>query len=441
MIRKSVLVAVAVSAILTLLALPSGPAQARYASIVIDAESGQVLHAVNADTRNYPASLTKMMTLYMVFDALEKGRLTLDQELPVSKRAYGMPPSKLGLKVGETIRVRDAILALVTKSANDVAVVVAEALAGKETKFAQAMTKRARALGMRRTSFRNASGLPNRGQKSTARDMARLAQALLTDFPQYYHYFSTSTFSYNGRTYRSHNKLLKSYRGTDGIKTGYIRASGFNLVTSVERRNRRIIAVVFGGKTARSRDRHMVKLLNRGFKKLASQGVRSIPRVPGRNPFQAPLATLEIAAASGDKTAATASKPVETAAAPPSRDHLPRPARPVKPVPKSSLVATVDSSQSAVEVESLTNDWTVQVGAFSRFSTAHKSAKSALAQAPKALRGAKVAIRRVDSTTRGTFYRSQLTGLYEKQAREACQTLVAAEISCVVLQPEAVGSR
>ncbi len=420
-----------------LVALPSNPAQARYASIVIDADTGQVLHSVNADTRNYPASLTKMMTLYMVFDALEKGKLTLNQKLPVSKRASGMPPSKLGLKVGDTIRVKDAILALVTKSANDVAVVVAEALAGKETTFAKVMTKRAKAIGMTRTTFRNASGLPNRGQKSTARDMAQLAKALMTDFPQYYHYFSTSRFSYKGRTYRSHNKLLKSYRGTDGIKTGYIRASGFNLVTSVERRNRRLIAVVFGGKTSKSRDRHMVKLLDRGFKKLASQGVRKIPKVPGRNPFQTPLVTLQIATSTEESLPAAEAEPIpmETAA------NLPKRERPIKPVMPSSQVATADSSEMPVEVESLTADWTVQVGAFSRFKTAHRNAKSAQARAPRALKGAKVAIRRVESTSLGTIYRSQLTGLYEAQARQACQALTAADMSCVVVQPESLGSR
>lgn len=423
----------------------SDGAQARYASIVVDADTGQVLHAVNADTRNYPASLTKMMTLYMVFDALENGKLTLDQRLPVSKRAAGMPPSKIGLKRGETISVRNAILALVTKSANDVAVVVAEALAGKETTFAQVMTKRARSLGMSRTTFRNASGLPNRGQKSTARDMSRLAKALMTDFPQHYQFFAVSKFTYKGRTYRSHNKLLRSYKGTDGIKTGYIRASGFNLVSSVERENRRIIAVVFGGKTSKSRDRHMVKLLDRGFKKIASQGVKTIPQVPGRNPFQAPAVTLQIAAVpTADLTTAEAPKAetpkmepkaIETAAA------LPKQVRPVKPLMPSSQVAAVDGLETPIQGgETLTNDWGVQVGAFSRFSAAHNSARSALAEAPVPLRGAKVAVRRVDSTSLGTIYRSQLTGLYEKQARDACAALKAIDIGCVLVQPEAQGS-
>ncbi|WP_240932949.1 D-alanyl-D-alanine carboxypeptidase family protein [Pelagibius litoralis] len=417
-------------AITTFAAVTTSDAQARYASMVVDAETGQVLHAVNADTRNYPASLTKIMTLYMVFDALEKGKLTLKQKLKVSKRASGMPPSKLGLKAGETITVEQAIRALSTKSANDVAVVVAEALAGKETTFAQVMTKRARTLGMSRTTFRNASGLPNRAQKSTARDMTRLAKALMADFPQYYHYFSVGSFTYKGRTHRSHNKLLKTYKGTDGIKTGYIRASGFNLVASVERSGRRVIAVVFGGKTSKSRDRHMVKLLDRGFKKLASQGIRKIPQIPGRNPFQKPMVTLEIAGAGAKQPA-----PVETAAAvPAARSHA------IKPVMPSSQVATADSMEMPVEAESLTNDWIVQVGAFSRFRAAHSSAKSALDRAPKELQGAKVAIQRVDTSSLGTLYRSQLTGLYEQQAREACQTLVAAEMNCVVMQPEAQGS-
>ncbi|MEQ8354214.1 MAG: D-alanyl-D-alanine carboxypeptidase family protein [Kiloniellaceae bacterium] len=403
--------------------LAPSEAVARYASIVVDADTGQVLHAVNADTRNYPASLTKMMTLYMVFEALEKGRLTLDQELPVSKRASGMPPSKLGLKRGDTIKLEDAILALATKSANDVAVVIAEALGGKETTFAQMMTQRARELDMSRTTFRNASGLPNRGQKSTARDMARLAKALMEDYPQYYHYFSVRSFAYKGRTYRSHNGLLKRYKGTDGIKTGYIRASGFNLVSSVERDGRRLIAVVFGGKTARSRDRHMVKLLDRGFTKMAAMDVKTIPKVPGRNPFQNPAAPVVVASA--------ATLPTEMA---PTRR------RPAKPVAASSQIAAVDSMDMPAETEILTNDWTVQVGAFSRFKAAHGSAKAALNAAPRSLEGAKVAIERINSPSAGTLYRSQLTGLYEQQARSACQELIAARMSCVVLQPLAQGS-
>jgi D-alanyl-D-alanine carboxypeptidase len=402
--------------------IPSA-AQARYASIVVDADTGQVLHAVNADTRNYPASLTKMMTLYLVFEALEKGTLTLDQRLPVSKRAAGMPPSKLGVDAGDSITVEDAILALTTKSANDVAVVVAEALGDTEIAFAKLMTQRAKDLGMSRTTFRNASGLPNRAQKSTARDMMRLALALMADYPQYYHYFSATAFQYNGRTYRNHNHLLKSYEGTDGIKTGYTRASGFNLVSSVERDGRRIIAVVFGGKTARSRDRHMVKLLDRGFTRLASMGVKTIPSLPGRNPFQHPVVTT-----------------VEVAAAEPAAPAAVR-SRPVKPVDPALQIATAgDTGELALDPEVITNDWAVQVGAFSRFKAAHVTAKAALEKAPRVLEGAQVSIERFDSPSAGVLYRSQIAGLYEQQARTACQQLIAASVNCVVVEPVAQGS-
>jgi D-alanyl-D-alanine carboxypeptidase len=423
MFRMIALLFTMVAGLVAGMVLAPSDALARYASIVVDADTGQVLHAVNADTRNYPASLTKMMTLYMVFEALEKGKLKLGQPLAASKRAVGMPPSKLGLKVGETITVEDAILALTTKSANDVAVVLAEALGGTESGFAKLMTQRAQDLGMTRSTFRNASGLPNRAQKSTARDMVRLAQALMEDYPQYYHYFSATAFNYRGRTYRSHNRLLKSYDGTDGIKTGYTRASGFNLVSSVLRDGRRIIAVVLGGKTARSRDRHMVKLLDRGFTKMASMGVKTIPAMPGRNPFHAPVpATVEIASA----------KP---AAAEPAQ------ARAVQPVDTGAQIATTsDASDLQVEADTLSNDWAVQVGAFSRFKAAHVSAKAALESAPQVLEGAQVAIERIESASAGVLYRSQLAGLYEQQARTACQTLVAASINCVVVQPVAQGS-
>ncbi len=248
--------------------LSASPGLAKYASVIMDAETGRVVHAVNANTRNYPASLTKMMTLYMVFEALEDGRLSMDQRLKVSARAARQPSSKLGLRRGQTITVEQAILAMVTKSANDVAAAVAEKLGGSERKFALAMTATARRLGMERTIFRNASGLPHRGQQSTARDMAVLARALITDFPRHYHFFSTKTFSYGGLRHRNHNKFLATYDGADGIKTGYIRASGFNLVASARRGGHRLIGVVFGGRSPRARDRHMARLLDRGFRLL-----------------------------------------------------------------------------------------------------------------------------------------------------------------------------
>ena len=243
-------------------------AQAKYASLVIDAQTGEVLHEINADTRNYPASLTKMMTLYMMFEALEEGRLRKDDRIIVSRRAARQPPSKLGTPAGQSVSVETAVRALAIKSANDIAAAVAEHLGGTERQFALLMTAKARSLGMSNTTFRNASGLPHRGQLSTARDMSKLAHALLSHFPHHYHYFSEAKFKHDNKTYKSHNKLLTNYEGTDGIKTGYIRASGFNLVASVKRGDKRLIGVVFGAKNSKSRNHHMVKLLDKGWAKI-----------------------------------------------------------------------------------------------------------------------------------------------------------------------------
>ncbi len=275
--------------IVVLLVCPAawaGSPNGRYAALVIDPDADRILYSRNADKLRHPASLTKMMTLFMLFEALDRRELALSDRLWVSKHAYGQAPSKLGLKPGQSITVEEAILGLVTKSANDVAVVVAEALGGTEWTFAKKMTARARELGMRNTTFRNASGLHHRSQVTTARDMARLARRLQLEFPRFYSYFSVARFQYRDRSYRNHNRLLVDYQGTDGIKTGYIRASGFNLVASVKRGDHRLIAVVFGGRTAKSRDHHITELLNTGFARLrsdpdtasAAQGnARSIP--------------------------------------------------------------------------------------------------------------------------------------------------------------------
>lgn len=261
------------ASIATVLVLSADPAEARRrkakkysynppsASIVVDANSGRVLQASNPDALRHPASLTKIMTLYLLFERLEAGKLSLDSRLDVSEHASVQPPTKLGLKPGQTLKVEDAIKALVTKSANDAAVVVAEALGGSEPAFAQMMTRKARALGMRRTIYRNASGLPDSSQVTTARDQALLGRAVQERFPKYYHYFATTSFSYHGRAMRNHNKLLGRVDGVDGIKTGYTRASGFNLVTSVKRGNRYIVAVVLGGRSGGARDAHMRNLI------------------------------------------------------------------------------------------------------------------------------------------------------------------------------------
>ena len=264
---------------LVLLGVPAtAMANPKYAGIVVDAKTGKTLYSSSADAYRYPASLTKIMTLYLVFEELEAGRLSLDSNLSVSSYASARPPSKLGLKPGGTIKVKDAILALVTKSANDVASVIAENLGGSEKKFAERMTRTARQIGMSKTTFRNPHGLPDSGQRTTARDMATLGRAIQERFPQYYGYFKTRAYKYNGRTYGNHNKLLGRVKGVDGIKTGYIRASGFNLVTSVNRDGRQIVAVVMGGKTGASRNAQMTKLINSYLPK-ASRGPKTAPLI------------------------------------------------------------------------------------------------------------------------------------------------------------------
>ncbi|WP_244287949.1 D-alanyl-D-alanine carboxypeptidase [Labrenzia sp. 011] len=256
-------------------------ANSKYAGIVVDAKTGKTLYASSADAYRYPASLTKIMTLYLVFEELEAGRLSLNSKLKVSKYASGRPPTKLGLRPGETIKVKDAILALVTKSANDASTVIAENIGGSERAFAERMTRTARQLGMSKTTFKNPHGLPNSAQRTTARDMATLGRAIQERFPSYYGYFKTRAYKYKGRTYGNHNKLLGRVKGVDGIKTGYTRASGFNLVTSVKRDGRHIVAVVMGGRTGASRDAQMKKLISRYLPK-ASRGPKTAPAIVQR---------------------------------------------------------------------------------------------------------------------------------------------------------------
>ncbi len=253
---------------------PASAAGDKYAAMVVDANSGRVLFARNAEAARYPASLTKMMTLYILFEELDAKRLTLKSQLSVSANAARQPPSKLGLKAGTTIAVEDAILALVTKSANDIAVVVAENVSGNVDTFAARMTQTARTLGMMKTTFRNPHGLPNADQVTTAHDLVRLGEALQDRFPTYYAYFGRASFTYHGARHRNHNHLLGSVAGVDGIKTGYTRDSGFNLVTNVKRDGRHIIAVVMGGKTARSRDANMRELIAQYLPK-ATRGPRT----------------------------------------------------------------------------------------------------------------------------------------------------------------------
>lgn len=260
----------------------AGSAQAndRYASFVMDADTGLILHERYADKTLHPASLTKMMTMLMAFEAMDARKMNYNTRVSMSRHAASMIPSKLNIPVGDTIRVKDALYALATKSANDVAVALAEHIGGSEANFAKMMTARARSIGMSRTTFRNASGLHDPRQVSTARDMATLARYILLRYPHYYSIFGTKNFTYKGQTYGNHNKLLGNYPGADGFKTGYINASGFNLVASAKRGNSRIIGVVFGGRTGRTRNDHMVTLLDKGFERLGKVRMAAVKNVP-----------------------------------------------------------------------------------------------------------------------------------------------------------------
>ena len=274
----------------------------QFSSIIVDGNSGAVLSSNNPDGIRRPASLTKIMTLYLLFERLDAGKMKLDTEMEVSEHASEQAPTKLGLKPGQTLKVEDAIKGLVTRSANDAAVVIAEAIAGDEDEFAKLMTRKARALGMSKTTYRNASGLPNDEQLTTARDQATLGRAIQDRYPRYYRYFATTVFNYRGQSIRNHNRLLGNVEGIDGIKTGYTRASGFNLVSSMRRGNRHLIGVVLGGRSGGSRDATMRNLLAENLEKGATK--RTVAAITERNPADG---TVDVAEAE------TASRPAETA--------------------------------------------------------------------------------------------------------------------------------
>jgi D-alanyl-D-alanine carboxypeptidase len=350
----------------------------RYSSIVIEARSGRELSAVNADEERHPASLTKMMTLYMVFEALHDRRLQLDQTVPVTAHAAAQVPTKLGLMPGTRLTVEQAILGLVTKSANDAAAAIGEMLGGSEDSFADMMTLRAHALGMAHTSFRNASGLPDDAQVSTARDLATLARRLVNDFPNEYHYFSTPAFRFHGRTIQNHDRMLQTYPGADGLKTGFINASGFNLVTSAVHSDVRLIGVVLGARSPGERDTQMASLLDQGFERM---DVAPLPRGEAKRP------------------------PVTAAL----------------PVPPRPLPAATPGPPR----------WAVQIGAF----TTEGAARQAAFAAHRVAESGQVHVEPVPVKGR-TTWRAQLIGLKAAEADGACAALARRKMACVVLKPE-----
>jgi D-alanyl-D-alanine carboxypeptidase len=292
-----------------------------FSSIIVDGNSGATLQANNPDASRHPASLTKIMTLYLLFERLDAGKMKLDTEMEVSARASEQAPTKLGLKPGQTIKVEDAIKGLVTRSANDAAVVIAETIAGDEDDFAKLMTRKARALGMTKTVYRNASGLPNDEQITTARDQATLGRAIQDRFPRYYRYFSTTSFAYRGQSIRNHNRLLGNVEGVDGIKTGYTRASGFNLVTSMRRGNRHLVGVVLGGRSGGSRDAIMRNLLAENLEKGATK--RTVAAITERGPGEANTEVAEADAASRPQPGQVQGA-VQVAASEPGLEALPQ---------------------------------------------------------------------------------------------------------------------
>ena len=383
--------------ILVAAALASPARAAGYSAIVLDADSGRVLHAHEADTPRYPASLTKMMTLYMAFDALKDGRLRLDQRIGVSPHAAGQPPSAIGLSPGQTLTVKDAILAAVTKSANDATVALGEAIGGDEAGFAAMMTRRARALGMTNTTFKNASGLPNPAQKTTARDMSVLALALLKHHKGYYTYFQTPEFEWNDKVFANHNHLLKRYEGVDGIKTGFIRASGFNLVASAKRDGRRVIGVVFGGSSVVARDNQMIKLLDAAFDRIDDTNAPVMAEKPADRHF-------------GLISSAEAATPAPAKAAKKGKKVTPAAARP-------------DTA----------GEWAVQLGAFRQAAAAEKLVKKARGKLP----AAEPLVDAVDAGNKVTLYRARLTGLTQADARQACEQFKREKMTCSVISPDA----
>ncbi len=434
-IRKAALHALAIASLLLgAAATPTAQAavKGRQASFVVDANTGAVLHADKATDLRYPASLTKMMTLYLVFERIEDGRLTYHSKITATPRAAGQPPSRIGLKPGDRITVRQAVHALVTKSANDVATAIAEHIAGSEPAFARLMTRKARQLGMRNTVFRNASGLPDPAQVTTARDMAQLALRLRDHFPNHFGNFRTRVFHYKGRRYRNHNTLLGRYRGVDGIKTGYTRASGFNLVTSLRQSGRNVVAVVMGGKTARKRNATMRRLLQR-FMPLASQTRSRTPhvRVAARKRPHLVRAPRQIAASTGWQPRVRVPK---RKLARPAARNVQRPGtlqtQAVQLAGRTpGRIAQAPHRQASLAAAG--GNTQIQVGAYLSIAEAQNQLQRVKAKAGPLLAGARpVAIRAV-SRNREVF-RARYTGFAADTANATCKAMQRIGIECFV---------
>lgn len=403
----------------------------RYAAIVVDAQTGEVMFARHADSRRYPASITKVMTLYLVFEAISEGRIQLDDVIRVSPRAASQPPSKLGLAAGQTITVADAIQATALRSANDMATALAEHVAGSEARFAALMTLKAESLGMTDSRFVNANGLPDSRQITTARDITILARAVMRDYPQYYRFFGVSSWTYEGRDYRNTNGLLRSGQGYDGIKTGYTNASGYNLAASAVRNGRRLITVVLGGRSSATRNAHVEELMNTGFEiadrrahgerievaqlYFEQKGYGIGPTPPTAPPVVYASATAQpatpLAQAMGDRD--------------PDVVLTSGPAV----LPPSETTARLNSDTPARRPAA--GSWAVQVGAFRDRSVAEGWLTEVNRRFRSTFRGSGQSVEEASG-----WYRSRFTGFTEDQARAACETLSARNVTCMVVRPD-----
>ena len=441
---------------------------APYAAMVMDARSGEVLHSRNADTRLHPASLTKMMTLYIAFEAVQNGEITLDTMVRISKHAASEPPSKLGLRSGQRIAFRYLIRAAAVKSANDAATAIGEAIAGSEAAFARRMTRTAKALGMTRTTFKNAHGLTESGHMSTARDMTTLGRHMLYDYPQYYNLFSRrSTHAGIKAVNNTNRRLLDSYRGADGIKTGYTRAAGFNLVASAERGSERVIATVFGGKSTASRNQRVAELLDMGFRRAPSrvalrkpsmpayQGNSAPPEVtrvagavskslrPLARPTGAPVLVAAVTPSTGDKDqiragieAALAEARVDPGTA--GAASSPRPvARPENLILASASPNPEPAPEPIDQPEVVTrlstsggHHWGINVG---QFTTRYQAEKVLLRTALAEMATLDGTLRKVVKSSRG--FDANFMGMTREMADRACRRLQARNADCLVLGP------
>lgn len=383
-------------------------ALAGYASMVIDYNTGQVLNEVNADVQNHPASLTKMMTLYLTFEALREGKIGLYQQMPVSAWAAGKSPTKLGLQPGQTISVHDCILGMVTKSANDAATVMAEALGSSEGHFAEMMNAKAHQLGMTRTNFRNASGLPDMAQVTTARDYIRLSVALYRDFPVQFRYFATREFMFRGQVVHGHNHLMERYAGMDGIKTGYTAASGFNLASTAARDGRRLFGVVMGGNSHQARDNLMETLLDNSF-------------------ANRPTNPLLVARAAG--------VPARLA----ERQLAGLPGLPQGHSPWLGTGKWRQHRHGTTELASYHPAWSIRLGSCGKRAEALRETHRAARMAHLSGRPATI----VASGHRRTHhsFHAQFVGLSQHQAQSACRTLHRQGQDCIVIPPAARGIR